>query len=428
MHLQQMVDYIHGLPRMEGAPTLARMQLALERLGHPDREFRIVHVAGTNGKGSTCAMLASILATAGYRTGLFTSPFLDAFTNRIKIDGMDISEADMAAAFEVVQPVAEACRLTQFEFITALGLTHFARAKVDFVVLEVGLGGRFDATNAVSAPLLSIITNIGYDHMAILGNTLAEIAAEKAGIVRAGVPVVTAVEEASAWAVIDERCLELAAPVRRLGDDFCVTGLQSDLSGQTLRLQHGDVTLENLRISLLGRHQQRNAATVAAAVLSLRELGAEISDIALREGLTRARWPGRFEVMSRNPLLIMDGSHNTHGMAALRQTLDELLPEEEILWVAGMMADKDVPGMLSYLQGRRVTLYACSPPIPRSLPAQELAYAAAALGFPSRHYAGVREALDHALQEWKPGTAVLVAGSLYVISEARKHPMVTTLI
>ncbi|HSL93804.1 MAG TPA: folylpolyglutamate synthase/dihydrofolate synthase family protein [Bacillota bacterium] len=422
MHLEQMIDYIHRLPRMEGTPTLARMQQALEKLDHPDRDFHIIHVAGTNGKGSTCAILASILTAAGYRTGLFTSPFLDAFTNRVKVDGADISATDLGVSFERLMPVAEEVGLTQFEFITALGLLHFARAGVDAVVLEVGLGGRFDATNAISTPLLSVITNIGYDHMAILGDTLAKIAGEKAGIIRTGVPVITAVEEPSAWSVIRERCLELEAPVSRLGDQFSVTGLYSDLQGQVLRYESGHQHLDSVKIALLGRHQQKNAATALAAAFQLRSLGLLISDQAMRTGLAEARWPGRFEVMSEIPLVIMDGSHNTHGMAALRETLDELLPSQNLLWVAGMMADKDVGGMLKYLEGREVSLYACAPQIPRAMDAKELALAAITLGFQARAFAGVEEAISQALLDWRPGQAVLIAGSLYVISEARRHP------
>ncbi len=422
MHLDQMVDYIHGLPRMAGAPTLTRMQQALDNLGRPDTDYHIVHVAGTNGKGSTCAMLASILSAAGYCTGLFTSPFLDAFTNRIKVGGADISAADMARSFDMLLPVAKEAELTQFEFITALGLLHFSQAAVDVVVLEVGLGGRFDATNAIASPLLSVITNIGYDHMSILGNTLAEIAGEKAGIIRADVPVVTAVEDPSAWSVIRKRCLEVNAPIIRLGEDFTVTGIHSDLHGQLMRFAGRNLKMDQARTAMLGKHQLKNAATALAAAQGLRELGLNVSEDAMHTGLAEARWPGRFEVMSTSPLLIMDGSHNTHGMAALRETLDELLPKEDLLWVAGMMADKEVSAMLDYLSGRQVSLYACAPKIPRAMTAEQLATAAGKLGITAHPFDSVGAALSQALLDWRPGQAVLVAGSLYVISEARQHP------
>ncbi|HSL94134.1 MAG TPA: folylpolyglutamate synthase/dihydrofolate synthase family protein [Bacillota bacterium] len=422
MHLKQMVEHIHSLPRMEGAPTLTRMQEALKQLDHPDRDVHIVHVAGTNGKGSTCALLASVLTAAGYRTGLFTSPFLDAFSNRIKVDGADISDADLATAFDRLMPIAQKVHLTQFEFITALGLLHFARIGADAVVLEVGLGGRFDATNAISAPLLSVITNIGYDHMAILGNTLAEIAGEKAGIIRPGVPVITAVEESSAWSVIRGRCLQLGSPISRLGDEFSVTDLHSDLRGQTLRYESAQFSLDKVKMSLLGRHQLKNAALALASAHALRKLGLSISDQAMRKGMAEARWPGRFELMSDDPLLIMDGSHNTHGMAALRETLDELLPSQDLLWVVGMMADKDVGGMLRFLEGRQVSLYACAPKIPRAMDAKELAQAAMTMGLQAGAFDSVEAAVSQALADWQPGQAVLIAGSLYVISEARRHP------
>lgn len=420
MQYQEIVDYIHSLPRMEGQPTLARMEAALARLRKPDCHYKIIHVAGTNGKGSTCAMLAGILTASGYRTGLFTSPYLDAFTNRIKIDGQDITEEDLEETFKLVRIPGQAEKLTQFEFITALALQYYALQKVDIVVLEVGLGGRFDATNAISSPLLTVITNIGYDHMAILGNTLAEIAAEKAGIIKPGVQLVTSVEDNEAWQVISDKCRDLGAPVSRLGQDYCISDTSADLNGQRFNFRDGRHQLDDLFISLLGSHQLKNAATALQAALHLRELGLDIGDADLRIGLGTAVWPGRFEVMSLSPLLIMDGSHNTHGMAALRDTLDQLLPDKHLRWVVGMMADKDIGGMLAYLEGRQTTIYACAPQIPRALEAAILTDTAQGHGFTAKAYGSVAEALGQALVDWQPGEVVLVAGSLYIISEARR--------
>ena len=415
---EKTVDYIHGLRRMGPNPGLKRMTSILKRLNNPEEQFRVIHIAGTNGKGSTSAMIESVLRAAGYNVGLFTSPFLDSFTNRIKINGQDIEQRDLVELVSELRPMAEEEGLTQFEFITTLGLVHFARRKVDGVVLEVGLGGRFDATNAVSKPVLTVITNIGYDHMEVLGDTLAKIAFEKAGIIKPGVPLVTGIDDPSACEVVETRAREIAAPVRWLSRDFSCTPGVASLSGQSFSF-HGPWEERDLHIALLGRHQIDNACIAIASLCWLNELGFDVDKEAMREGLGSARWPGRFEVMAQNPLIIMDGAHNTHGLSALRKTLDSLLPESRLLWVAGMMEDKDVRSMLSLMQGRDVRLYACSASLPRARDAASLASAARETGFPAAAYANVKQALEAAMMDSAGNDIVLVAGSLYVISEAR---------
>jgi dihydrofolate synthase/folylpolyglutamate synthase len=392
----------------------------LKRLGNPEEGLSIVHVAGTNGKGSTSAMIEGILRAAGYTTGLFTSPFLDSFTNRIKVNGQDISQEDLVSLVAELKPVAEEEALTQFEFITILGIAHFAAKGVDAVVLEVGLGGRFDATNAVTRPVLTVITNIGYDHMEILGDTLAKIAFEKAGILKPHIPLVTAVEDEESWGVIEARSRELGVPVRRLLRDFSYTPECSALDGQIFSFRGDVASYEGLKISLLGGHQLKNAATAVEAALWLGEMGFDIDEAVIRKGLGAARWPGRFEIMGQDPLLIMDGAHNAHGLGALRTTLDDLLPGRPIHWVLGLMEDKDMESMLKLMQGRDIRVYACAPDIPRAKDAFSLAAAARIVGYGAAPYESVREALKAAVSDARNDEVVVVAGSLYLVSEARQ--------
>lgn len=419
MTYQQAVDYIHSLGRFGSKLGLERMVAALEHLGNPQHKLRVVHVAGTNGKGSTSAMIASIFRAAGLRTGLYTSPYLDSFTNRFGLDGEDITGEKLAAMVERIRPVAEGVGLTQFEFITTLAFVYYAERQVDALVLEVGLGGRFDATNVV-IPDVSVITNIGFDHMDVLGDTLGKIAFEKAGIIKEGIPVITAVEGEEPFSVISSVAASKFAPLRLLGKDFGFSSGRSSLAGQEFTYW-GRGQLQGLFITLLGPHQLKNAAVAVDVALLLRDQGWAISPLHIEQGLRGAKWPGRFEVMSTEPLLIMDGAHNTHGIAALIQTLDEYLPTSRVLLVTGIMRDKCPEQMLRMLSGKIESVYACSPDVPRATPAEELAEKARQLGIPARPFPSVCAALQEAMRyAGDHGGVVLVVGSLYTVSEARK--------
>lgn len=419
MTYEQAVEYIHGLGRFGSQLGLDRVAAALAQLGNPEQNLRVVHVAGTNGKGSTSAMIASILRVGGLRTGLYTSPYLDSFTNRFGLDGDDITGEELAAMVARLRPVAESVGLTQFEFITTLAFTYYAEREVEALVLEVGLGGRYDATNVV-IPEISVITNIGFDHMEVLGDTLGKIAFEKAGIIKSGVPVVTAVEGDEPLAVITSVAAKNNAPFRLMGRDFGFVAGESTLSGQTFNYW-GWQELSDLTISLLGRHQLKNAAVAIEVALLLQKRGWAISPEHIAQGLRAATWAGRFEVMSKEPLLIMDGAHNTHGVAALVKTLDEYLPGQRVLLVTGIMKDKCPQQMLKMLSGKILRVYACAPDIPRATPREELVEAARQLNLPALSFVTVREALAQAMSDARrTGGVVLVAGSLYTVSEARK--------
>lgn len=418
MNYEQAVHYIHGLGRFGSKLGLERMQLALERLGNPERRLKVIHVAGTNGKGSTSAMLASILGMAGLRTGLYTSPYMDSFTNRFGLDGADICPEDLAALVSALKPLAEEVGLTQFEFITALALYYYAQSKVDALVLEVGLGGRFDATNVVR-PALAVITNIGFDHMEVLGDTLGKIAFEKAGIIKQGVPVITAAEGEEALGVIGEVARQREAPLRLFGRDFTATKRTAGLEGQSFAYV-GQATSLELNLGLLGPHQLHNAALAVDAALYLKGQGWPVSQLDIQRGLFAAKWPGRFEVMQRSPLVIMDGAHNIHGVNALVKTLQEVLPDKTVLLVTGIMKDKEPHEMLALLAPLVKRFYAAAPDLPRATEPSELAAIARSCALLGEHYDSVALALRQALGEAKPDDVVLVAGSLYTVSEARR--------
>jgi len=345
---------------------LDRIRILLERLGNPHQKLRIVHIAGSKGKGSTAAMLAAVFQSDGRRVGLFTSPHLESVEERIQVDGVPISRAELASLMGDLRAAAAAPRpgstapldagLTFFEIVTALGLAHFARRRADIAVLEVGLGGRFDSTN-ICDPLVSIITSISFDHMQQLGNTLASIAFEKAGIIKPGRPVVSGVIRPEARAVIRQISRERQAALREREVDFHyeheparINGGQERWPRVRVSTWRGDGPWRELR--LIGEHQAANAAVAVAAVEVLREQGLPISDRAVAAGLARVRWPARLEIIARRPLVLLDCAHNVASAQALAQALVvsfPLAPNGRRLLIFAGNKDKDLSGMLAVL-------------------------------------------------------------------------------
>lgn len=362
---------------------LERMTDLLERLSRPQDDLRFVHVAGTNGKGSVCAYLARILEEAGYTVGLFTSPYILRFEERIRVNGADITAEELARAVAVVRPAAAAIEAatgdhpTEFELMAAVALEHFRASACDIVVLEVGLGGRLDATNAIDAPEVSIITRIGLDHTDLLGDTLAAVAGEKAGIVKAGVPVVSWPQEPEAMAVIEAVCAERGCELRC--PDF------ADLAVEPLAGAGGEGVVPLRRFSyrgrsfethLLGSYQPFNAVLALAACEELRARGWAISDGADFAGIAAARWPGRFEVVDTFPLTIVDGGHNPQGAEALASSLADLLGEagrSSVHFALGVLADKDYPAMVRAVAPWVASFSVYAPENPRALAVDELA-------------------------------------------------------
>lgn len=405
-------------------PGLEPELALLERLGHPEQAFAAIHVAGTNGKGSVCAMLESILRTAGLKVGLYTSPHLVRFNERIRVQGEPIADAELAELFDLLEPHAAAVRtamggrdLTFFEFTTALAFEHFRRHNVNVAVIEVGMGGRLDATNVLH-PLIAVITRIGLDHIQYLGGTIEEIAAEKAGIVKNGRPVVCGATPDAARDIIQRTARERGA---RFVDAAACVGVRrvaQDITGQKVSISSSDAEYGTVSMSLLGKHQLENIATAVAAVETL----AACSPLAvppetLRRGLAATQWPGRLQVLLEQPPVILDGAHNPDGAHALAATLKDLFKKRPIGLVWGMCEDKDTLGFAKALGGVVRRCWTVPIDTERSLAPGKLAALARSEGWETTT-ATVADALREA-QAWARahGGAVCIAGSLFLAGE-----------
>lgn len=422
MDFEESVKYITEYPRFKKNPSLDGIKALLSALGNPENRIKTINVAGTNGKGSTVAMLASVLSTAGYKTGRYVSPFVLEFRERMMINGKMIGRKRLAKIMSTVREHADALReqgtvLNAFEVTTAAALLWFAEEECDVVVLEAGIGGRLDATNAVPEPILQIITAVGLDHTAQLGSTVAEIAAEKCGIMRPGCTLLTCPNQnAEAKAVMINKCAELEATFV-MGSAGKGKIVAQSAEGTDLL-----VGKTELAIPFGGEHQINNALTVVSAVDILREKGFAISDEQLIEGIAAAKFPARFEVCSKDPLVILDGAHNPHAAAALASGIKKFLPEKRTL-LCGMMADKDCAGVMSTLAPLFERVIAVPVQSPRAISPAELAALAAPYCKSVFTAENAAQALDAALAALKPGEALVVAGSLYLASELRPQLM-----
>lgn len=393
-------------PRWEQSRLgLERISELMERLGNPQDAVSVVHVAGTNGKGSTCVFTASILQAAGYRTGLFTSPAILDFTDRIKVNGENITMGQLTDVTLEVRAQADKMEdhPTEFELMTAVAFLFFARKHCDICVVEVGMGGRLDSTNIVKHPAVCAIAPIALDHMAYLGDTIAAIAKEKAGIIKPGVPVVSAAQERDADTVIRRTVGEKDTTIRFVRNSD-VLGTSDDFS------YYLEPTWEHFQLGMLGSYQPQNAALALEIVFTLREEGWDIPDEAIREGLAAARWPGRFEVLGDNPPFIVDGGHNPQGARALVDSLKQWYPERPVFYVMGVLADKDYDAMLDELIGYRLSraFFTVAPPNPRALSAEDLAEAVR-----SRvEAANRRERAAHPLMPQRYAVHVVPAGTI----------------
>lgn len=412
MDYRESLDFLYGLQRFGIKLGLENIRALLERLGNPEEGFGIVHVAGTNGKGSVCASLAEILLRAKMRTGLYTSPHLHSFTERVRVDGRPISEEETAALVEEIRALSPGIPATFFEFTTALALRHFRRGNVQTAVLETGMGGRLDATNAVN-PQVTVITPVSLDHAEHLGGTLAAIAAEKGGIIKPGVPVVIGRQEPEALDVLLRIAREKGAPVLLSGRDF-----QIQSRGERFSFQGVGVDLSELVPALPGCHQHDNFALALAAAALLRRQGIDLPDEALRAGVAGARWPGRLEWWNGGREILLDGAHNEAGARVLSDYLSEL-PVEGVHWVVGIKGDKNADAILRPILPGVKALYATTPPVEGAVPPEEIVRCAASAGVPARIYPDTDSALRAAWGARRPGEIVLVAGSLFLVGAAR---------
>ena len=419
MTYEEALSRLTGAKRLGARPGLETMARMMEKLGSPEKALKFVHIAGTNGKGSTAAYLAAMLRAAGYKTGLFTSPFIEDFRERIQVDGACISREETAALTEQVLAAAQAAEeeglqaATSFELVTALGLLHFAAAGCDIVVLEVGLGGRLDATNIIPAPEAAVLTSIGMDHMELLGDSLEKIAWEKAGILKPGCPAVAcgqgeevlSVFRACAW---EKGCALTIAEPGRLRE-MSPAGLCFDWK-----------KMQALHTGMTGLHQMENAVTALAAAEALESRGWKIGEAAVRKGLAAAKMPGRMEKLCDAPLFLVDGAHNAPGIRALMGSLEALHPGKKWRFLVGVLADKDYQAGLAAALPLAEAFYTVTPPSPRALPAEALAAALKdCCDLPVRAFAGPAAAAAALLADCGPGALCCAFGSMYQIGELR---------
>lgn len=416
--------------------TLDNMYKLMDAIDHPDREYAIIHIAGTKGKGSASALCSSALQASGYRVGMYTSPHLHDYAERIKLNGNPISHQNLISLVSELKPVIESIpKITTFEITTALALEYFKQERVDVAVVEVGLGGRLDATNVVD-PDVVVITSISYDHTYFLGNTIKEIAGEKAGIIKPGVPVIMAPQEDEAIPVIVNRCKEQSAPLIQVGVEYRYQSVSHSLDGQVLDIWSASESLvENeshagsidkpskpcqLRIPLLGGHQLENAATAYTALQVFRQLVLPLSDEAIRDGFSQVHWPARFEVLQRFPPVIVDAAHNRDSASKLSRTLQEYFPGSGIVLVFGASEDKDIFGMLSELMPDVDMLIATKSYHPRSISPEKIDNIASPFEKPTIVTDDVSKGLEEALGFVGERQVILVTGSIFVAAGGRE--------
>lgn len=420
------IDRIHEFNRFGMVLGLDRMEELLRRLGNPQDDLKVIHVAGTNGKGSVSKYLEEGLSACGYKMGLYTSPYIETFNERIRYDGADISDEDLEYYGQKVVSAAEAMVAdgldspTEFEVVTAIAFLYFADRQADITILEVGLGGIGDSTNVVKSPLASVITSISYDHMAQLGSSLAEIAVNKAGIIKTGCPVIANVPQRDAAKIIARKAYAMGS---RLYD---ISGIRAAVSDETpfsqkVSMELYEKSYSDVEISMVGRHQAENLKTALATLEVLRKSGAvKLDREALYEGLKRARQPGRFEVISEDPLVIIDGAHNEAGAQALQETMAQHFAGKKILLVAGILADKEIDSIVKFLTKITDHIIVTEPDNPRKLAAEKLAEHVADFGVAAEAVPDV-EAAVHRAKELADGyDVILFAGSLYLIGDVRR--------
>lgn len=415
------IEFIHSLGRLSGAPGLHRIRALCAALGDPQDGLKFVHLAGTNGKGSTACMTASVLQAAGYQVGLYTSPYLVQFYERIRVNGVMIADEDLTRLTERVASVCKGLTLPEgesigeFEFTTALAFLYFAERGCDIVVLETGLGGRCDATNVIKDAEVCVLTPISRDHMEMLGDTIAGIAGEKAAIIKPGCAVVCAEEQAEeARAVIRRTCQQQGAVW--YPDGQACKLLRCDINGSAFVYEGQGYT-----VSMPGRHQIENAKTVLRAIAALRDRGWSIPEESVTQGLARARMPGRLEKVIEHPLVLLDGAHNAAGAAALCTVMDEMLKMRRIHVIMGMVRDKEYEVCVGEIARRADAFYACAPQAnDRALCEQTIAALAEQYCDEVYDCHTLEHALGKALQKAEPKDCVVVCGSLYLIGEAEK--------
>ena len=419
MNYTEALEYIHGVNWTFCKPGLDRIRELCEKLGNPQNKLKFVHVAGTNGKGSFCSMIESILRKAGYKTGLYTSPYIKEFNERMRVGGKNIENDVLADITTRVRPIADSMtdKPTEFELITAVAFQYFYESGCDVVVLEAGMGGRLDSTNIIREPLLSVITGIALDHTDYLGDTVEKIAAEKAGIIKDQAPILYGGDDDAAREVIRNTANERGSKFYDIDYDD-IKKLKSDLAGSIFDYK----THSGVKIKLLGLYQPKNAAEVIEAVEILRSRGLNISESALLEGLANAEWIARFEILSKNPLIIFDGAHNPQGISSATRSIKHYFKDEKIYVLSGVLRDKDydfIAGELATVAERAFTM---TPQSPRALKAEDYAKVLDSYGVASSAYDTIEGAMNAAISAAKAnGKPLVCLGSLYTYADVIKY-------
>jgi len=417
---QKSLDYLYSLEKFGMIFGLTQVERILKAIGNPHREIQAIHIAGTNGKGSTAAMMSSILQKEGYRVGLYTSPHLIRFTERIKVNGEEIKEEEMAALAEWMKKEIEAAGIlppfTFFDFTTAMALTYFNQKRVDLAILEVGLGGRLDSTNVVD-PLISVITNIAMDHEAYLGKTILKIAREKAGIIKKGKPLITAATQPQVLRLFSKICQEKGSPYFRVGKEFLYNRAEDgDFDYQGINRK-----LWGIRLNLKGGHQIINATTALGTMEVLEELGYRVSTEAMVDGLKEVDWPGRLQMVSSSPRVILDGAHNPAGVLALKESLKSDFQYQHLILLVGIMKDKDIRSMLHLLAPIADHIILTQPHTDRASPPSLLKKVLGQNGKKAEIAEDLKKAIERGLSLTQEEDLLCITGSLYTVGEAKAY-------
>jgi dihydrofolate synthase/folylpolyglutamate synthase len=417
---QKTLDYLYGLDKFGMIFGLTQEERILNAIGNPHREIQAIHIGGTNGKGSTAAMMGSILQKEGYRVGLYTSPHLSRFTERIKVNGKEIEEEEVAALTGWMRKEIEAAGITPpftfFDFTTAMALHHFKEKLVDLAILEVGLGGRLDSTNVID-PLISVITNIAKDHEAYLGKSILKIAREKAGIIKKGRPLITAATQPSVLHLFSKVCEEMGSPYYRVGKEFRYRRAEDE----GFHYEGLDRKLWGIHLNLKGFHQIMNATTALGAMEVLEDLGYRVSTEAMIDGLKEVDWPGRLEMVSSSPKVILDGAHNPAGALVLKECLEKEFQYHHLILLIGIMKDKDIQPMLHLLAPLADHIILTKPHTDRAAPPSVLKKALGENGEKAEIVEDFKEAIKRGLLLTQEKDLFCITGSLYTVGEARAY-------
>ncbi len=418
MNYKEALEYIHSVSWKGSVPGLSRTEKLLSLMNNPEKKLKFIHIAGTNGKGSTASMTANILKCAGYTTGLYTSPFIFRFNERMRVNGEDISDEELAEITEYVMPLAESMdeKPTEFELITCIAFEYFCRRKCDVVCLEAGMGGEFDSTNVIDSPVASVITNIGLDHTDFLGDTIEKIALTKSKIIKENSIAVVYRSTDSVEKIMADRCKEVNSLLVKA--DF-----ESMICHNTT-LEYQEISwkqYKNIKLQLLGEHQLKNTATVLTLIEALINKGWYIPDQAVVKGLESARWQGRFEVVSQKPLFVVDGGHNPQCIASLVDNVTSYVKNRPLVILTGVLADKDYESMyrdVSLIADEFVTV---TPPNPRALPSNKLKEYLDSFGKPVTACDTIAEGVELAIQRAGENGAVVAFGSLYMVADIERE-------